>query len=340
MGSKKNNNDSKRGKNMTSAELEYIRQHSVSQSDAEIAKVLNRKTETIAKYRKRMGIVKGGGGKIKEIGVPNTEKGPQVEKLFGKKLDENDKKEFFKTKLINSLYYDNIKKQFSKEEIDYYLEEWSALCLQFQDVVATESRQIDELIKASIMGNRLLRNIKFLEEQIEETQAYVKKIRLVVDIENNIEAQERDRELLDLMQQMRAESKNMTNDYHKIVSLKNQLLGQLNARRKDRIDQIKRSGNTFLSMVEAFQDTQVREVQGRYAELVKLAKENQKNKWRKVHSFPDGSRDNLILDQHSILEDIEYENDEKGDLDEDSISGEETGSTGDDTSGQDPDGDS
>ncbi len=79
------------------------------------------------------------------------------------------------------------------------------------------------------------------------------------------------------------------------------LLGELNARRKDRVDQISKRGTTFLSMVQEFRDRKIRENQGRHMELVRLAKEKKKREWRKPTVFPDGTLDCVLLDSESEL---------------------------------------
>jgi len=91
----------------------------------------------------------------------------------------------------------------------------------------------------------------------------------------------------------------MTNDYQKLVHVKNRLLDELNARRKDRVDQLKKSGTTFLSIVAAFRERELREEQGKHIELVRLAKEKKKSEWRKPNLMPDGSKDCLLMDEHS-----------------------------------------
>ena len=285
-----------KGGRLTGSEIEFIRQNCLTLSDEDIANKLDRTIETISRNRKKLGIHKGSRGGIKTVGVSPDGLALPV------KMDDQQRKEFFKTKLVNSFFYSNIQRQFSEEEIEFYIEEWTALCLQFQDIVTTETRQIDELIKASIMDNRILRNIKIVEDEIELLTKEVDELRDHPTFDGDIEMQQRDDTLLAMVNNMSGQSKSMAVDHHKLVDLKNKLLGELNARRRDRIEQIQKGGTNFLSLIEAFQNEKVREIQGRHAELVKLAKDVKKASWHQEHMFPDGSKDNILLDEHSVFD--------------------------------------
>jgi CheY-like chemotaxis protein len=288
-----------RGESLKAHELEYIRQNCFDKTDEELATHLKRDVRTIVKARKKLGVMKTKGGKIE-----NLESSPTAVQV-SQRMTEEQRKEFFKTQLTNSLYYNNLKEQFSKEEIDFYLEEWASLCLQFEDIVATEKRQIDELIKAEIMGNRILRNIKITEDEIKRLIEEVELLNETHDMEDDETAQERDMQLQALIRTMSAASQGMSIDYQKNVNVKNDLLDQLNARRRDRVDQIAKRGTTFLSLVEAFREKEIRDKQARHMELVRIAKEKKREDWRQPHMFPDGVKDCVLMDEHSNIPELD-----------------------------------
>lgn len=284
-------------------ELEYIRQNCLNKTDEEMSQYLKRDIRTIASARKKLGIKKTRGGKVEVYETANSSNNIALQ--ASQKLTEEQRKEFFKTQLTNTMYYQNLKDQFTKEEIDFYLEEWSSLCVQFEDIVATEKRQIDELIKAEIMGNRILRNVKITEEQINMLIEEVELLRKANDMEDDEQAQERDIQLMNMIRTFAAQSQIMSNDYQKNVSLKNNLLSELNARRRDRVDQITKRGTTFLGLVESLRDREVRENQGRHMELVRMAKEKKRSEWRNPITFADGTQDCVLMDEHSIIKEKE-----------------------------------
>lgn len=267
-------------------EVKYIQDNFLTKTRAEIARELGRDARTVAAH-------------IVKISTKVIEGGDEPKDLFASKhLTEGQRKQFFKTTLTNSLYYDNLKEHFKPAELDFYLEEWGSLCLQFEDIIATEKRQIDEYIKAEIMGNRLLRNINETESEIEKIIAEIEKFRETHDMKNDEDAQERDFQLMSMIQRMYSQSEAMGKNYQNNVDLKNKILGELNGRRKDRIDQITKRGTTFLALVAEFREKEIRERHGRHIELMRLAKENKKLEWSKPILFADGSRDPILMDEN------------------------------------------
>lgn len=296
-------------KALKAEEKEYIQQNCFSKTDEEIATYLNRDIRTVRSYRKTLGIKKGASGRIEKaiLKATATPDAPTVALVANSVLNEEQRKSFFKTQLLNSLYYNALKEQFTKEELDFYLEEWGALALQFEDIVSTEKRQIDELIKTGIIGNRILRNVKIAEEEIQKLQEEVQELRKnTKDIETNEEAQERDVQLINLIRTISAQTQAMSNDYQRNIDTKNKLLGELNGRRKDRIDQIKKGGTTFIGLVESFRERDRREREGRHMELVRIAREEKKNRWRQPTTYPDATKDCVLMDEKSILPEKEY----------------------------------
>lgn len=283
--------NSKNSLAMTKQELIFIQENALSMTDEEMAEKLHRGIKTIRKFRRMVGIDKTHRGYV------TLDQSKQ--KPIDKNLTDGERADFFKTLLKNSQYYDTLKEQFTLREINFYLEEWSGLCLQFEDILATEKRQIDEYIKAQILGARTLRNIKIMEEEIIKLTTEIETFRATHNMEDDQEAQERDMQLGDLCRMMSSQSQHMHSEYQKNVELKNKMLADLNGRRTDRIDQISKRGTTFLGLVQAFREKEIRDSQGRHAELVRLAKEKKKKEWAKPILFPDGTKDCVLVDENS-----------------------------------------
>lgn len=288
-------------KRISPDELEFIRKNSMVMADAEIAEILHRDEDTIKTHRVRLGIIKGRGGRVENIIQDKTGviEEPRTASI---NLTEDQRKSFYQAQFESSLYYKTIQQQFTKEEIDFYLEEWGALCVQFEDIVATEKRQIDSYIKLRIMGNRALRNIKEIEDEIAKLQNEIEEFRLKHGdkLLEDEDLQERDKLLFDLVQIMSGQARSITDNVNKNIDMQSEILEELNARRKDRVDQLSRRGTTFQSIIEELRNRETREKHGRHMELVRLAKEKKKSEWRKPIKFPDGMEDCVLLDEYSI----------------------------------------
>lgn len=294
---KENKSGNKRDK-LTEDEKKYISSNLLIKSDISISEHLQRNIKTIRRYRKSLGIKKSPGGLIDKAYT----KGTPDQLKTNKKMTEEDRQNFFRTQLTNSLYYKNLKQQLTEDEMEYYICEHGILYEQFQDVIATENRQVASLIMAEIMGNRILRNIKIAEDELQKVQIEVDEFRVKhPNLENEEEEQARDSQLMNLCRILSGQVAAMTNDYQKNVDLKERLLENLDASRKDRTEQIKKGGTTFIGLVEMLRDRDNREKEGRYLELVRLSREAKAADWRKPKMFPDGKMDPLLLDSESEM---------------------------------------
>jgi DNA-binding Lrp family transcriptional regulator len=105
--------------------LDYIRQYAGKLPDVEIAKNLTISVPTVRKYREQMGIFDKRSAHVKQGAVAANAA------MIGKKLSDKQKEEYFKSQLLTSLDYKILKKQFTEEEIDFFIEAWAAYCVQF-----------------------------------------------------------------------------------------------------------------------------------------------------------------------------------------------------------------
>ena len=278
-------------------EKDKIKELMGSKSVSAIARHIGRDRRTVDKYIK----------KLKKNPPPKREVEPSnpLQKLSIKKkshlrsFSEEERESFFKENLQNSQYYDNLKLQFTDRELNYYLEEWGALCVQFEDIVNTDRRQIDEYIKTGIIGNRILRNIRVSEDEIEELMKEAEVLGNVKEIEEDEDMQNRYDTLRHLILTFSSQVQSMVNDYGKNQDARTKLLESLNTRRKDRVNQIKKSGTSLFDLIQTLDEPEYRDDQGYYLEVMKLSKEHLKHEWRQPQLLPDGSKDCILIDEHS-----------------------------------------
>jgi len=144
-------------------------------------------------------------------------------------------------------------------------------------------------------------HIKTMEEEIDRIATEIEDYRKNNDVENDSVASEHDEYLVGLVSRLSSLVNIMSNDYQKNVELRRKITGDLNARRRDRSDQLKNIGSTFLGLVNAFNDKKVREIQGRHMEMLKLAGEKKMGEWRQPMRFADGAMDCILLDDESVI---------------------------------------
>jgi hypothetical protein len=85
--------------------------------------------------------------------------------------------------------------------------------------------------------------------------------------------------------------------YDALMKEHQKMFTNLNATRRDRLDELKGGKATFFDLVGELQHSESeRDRQGHFAELTKLASEDIKKEFRKPNEFPDGSSDPIIMD--------------------------------------------
>lgn len=297
----KKNKDSLSRRRLSDKEKNYIRQNCMDHTDEELARNIGRNVRTVTAFRKKMGIFKVARGKVMNLSLDKNERLPSVQSPVSKRMTHEEKANWFTTQFMNTSYFNEIKKQLTEIEIETYLQEWGALCAQFEDIVATEKRQIDELIKVQILDNRLLRNIKIIEDEINTLVVQIEKLRAEHDVASDERLQELDTKLMDMVQNMSYQAKNMNNDHLNFIKMKNSMLAELNARRKDRIDAIRHSKTTFVGLVEMLQDQSVRDAQSKRLGLVKMSMKKKQDEFRKPTMFPDGTFDPILIDSETPM---------------------------------------
>lgn len=293
---------------LTKQDKLFILENCHKMTDDEIATKLGKSLKSVRVHRQKRLKISKGAPPVKHA-VAKLAKALRQNKNVEREvvrasldMSEEDRREFLETQLANSAYWRTLVNQLTKDEQDFYMEEWGGLCLQFEDVVGTEKRQIDELIKAQIFQNRIGRSIKITEEEIEKLSDRIVEFRKNHDVQKDENAQLIDKALMAMIRQMSGQSQIMSKDWQSFATLKNKILEELNARRKDRIDQLSSSKTTFLGLVEALRDKQVRAVQGNHAELLRIARETKKDNWRKPQVFPDGSSDPILIDDQTVIQ--------------------------------------
>ena len=250
--------------------------------------------ETVRRARRKIGINKNG----KEPLINNTNPTLSVPPPG---LTEQEKSEWFRDQFKKNHLFKTLKDQFTKEEINGYLQEYGDLCTQFADIVFSEFFQIDDLIKHRILINRQLTLMKIMQDELTSLAEWIAKNPSDEDESKTIK-QERISKFRDLEGARNGLNK-ASERYDRLVGERNKIYQNLSATRKDRIDELRGGKESFFSLVASLQGSEAfRDQQGKYAELTKLASEDIKNAFRKDIELADGNKEPLIMDEETFLE--------------------------------------
>lgn len=217
-------------------------------------------------------------------------------------LDDDQKAQWFRDQFKKSHLYVTLCRQFDTNEVDTYMQEYGQVCAQFQDIVTSEYFQIDDFLKHRILINRQLERMRILQEEIEALNLILQK-NPPKEGESKEEVQARVQNYRSL--EGRHAALNKANErYDKLVAERQKIYGNLAATRRDRIDELKTSGDSFFGLLAQIQSNdKLRHEHGKYAELTRLAAQDTHQRFRESAEFPDGTSEPLILDEDTPQED-------------------------------------
>jgi hypothetical protein len=265
----------KRGK-FSDEDLNFIKNNSDEKTVEEIAKYLDRNPKTVKRVMDGMNVV-------------TTEM----------TLEEKDEVSLRK-KLINKDYWQEIEKQFTENEIDYFISIWIQLIKQFrEDVLPTEELQIKQLITTEILMNRCMVERKRSLEDIE-------RLTDTINQEYAVTPEHRDTNmLLNLEQQLalaRGTQTTHTNEYTKLSKEYKDVAKDLKATRDQRLKRIEDGKTSWIGLIRMLEDEQAREREGHEMEVLGFAADKAREALSEYHSYEDGKLDMPILTPDTVLD--------------------------------------
>ena len=268
--------------------------------DKEIQKELlhkfsyNWNLETIRRTRRKLGI-------NKRTESTTSPKETSLNTFVPPGLNNIEKAEWFRDQFKRGHLYIILKNQFTKEEIDVYIQEYGDVCTQFEDIVISEFWGIDDLLKHRILINRQLILMKSYQEEISELTMWAGNNPIKDDEDKDVK-QMRIQQYR-LLDQKRSDFSKVSERYDKLTAGRDKIYQGLAATRKDRIEELRGGKTSFFNLVAILQSSEAeRNKQGRYAALTKIASEDIKENWREPQELPNGEIDALILDGEDVIQ--------------------------------------
>ena len=246
-------------------------------TNEEIAELINRSPEWVAKYRAKY--ERPAGMKTEQVHV----------------LIEELHKEYF---------WPEIKEQFTEIECDRFGNRWVQLCEQFGDsVVATDKMQMVDLIRLELLLGRILVDKKNSLEEIKSTTEELNALRKL-PIEERIEMNQVVESLM--MRKTEAIAVQDTKDkmLKQIQDDKNKLFNQLKSTRDQRINKLEDNKTTFWDLLKILGDKQVEEEHGRNMALIKMAAMKSAEDLGKNYKFVDGTVDRPLYNVETAYLDV------------------------------------
>lgn len=198
-------------------------------------------------------------------------------------------------------YYEELKQQFTDEELELFKYHWSRIIAQFKDdVFPTEELQVIDVIKLELLMNRCLKSNKdniqtiSLYDKILSDERSKDKDQQDIDYILNIERQ---------LASLRASQESLNKDYRELQAKKANMLREMKGTREQRIKRLEDSKQSFISWVtHLMSDPETLKRYGVEMEKMRLATAKEKERLSSYHKYEDDTIDQPFLTPDTVIE--------------------------------------
>ncbi len=262
----------KRG-NLSTTEMAFINDNIKKHSIAEIAKTLNRGLDPIKRYIRN--------GEILKV---QREKGDDKLLLM----------------LHARHYWRELVKQFSKIELEFFEYRWIDYFKQFsEDLTSSEETTMVELIRISILINRIMRDKQDIGERVHSLQD-------LIDVEMKRPEDKIRTELVGNMQTQiagyLASRGSFIKEYDLLTTKMERLAVSLKGDRKQRKQKADDSTTSFAGYCRFLDEEGVKDREGTQMATMSVAGDKAREKLSEFHEYADGIVDVPVLNSETVKE--------------------------------------
>ncbi len=206
----------------------------------------------------------------------------------------------WKSYLRKSVKWKQLKKELGEEELIIFENQFQALMQQFEgdSVLATEEIQIFQFIKLNILMQRCLEDKQKTREHIVKMEKGIQDI--LRKHQGNFSGMSeselgfiKDMEIQ--LGSMRASESSRTSEYSRLQHESDDLIKLLKATREQRVEKIDSGKISFTGLVKELMTKDKRDLEGRQAQLFKLASQKEFDRLSHPHQYMSGEIDLPLL---------------------------------------------
>lgn len=269
-------------KKLTKIDHKYIRENYLRKTDGEIADVLGCTVRTIERSRKKMGLMKRGVKADPNLDEDNP--------------SDTDLERYYKSSFMSSVRGKRLRRELGDEDWETLVYEWVAYHMQLDDLTHTEENTIEHII---ILKLRMDKNQKDYQSSVllRDSLMDESSIRDLKDLDLQ------DPEESAVYEKIYSASVRMTDlnkEYKELLDKITRMSESLNVTRRQREEKGKVGAETFFMLCKEFENRAVRQKEGRKAELLRMAAENNEKKLRESVQYMDGEIAPQLLDLKTI----------------------------------------
>jgi len=270
---------------LSKQEKEYILAVCGKMSPIDIAKKISRHKDTVCNF-------------IRDNYAPPVQENAPKEKI------SQAERVTIRTELLASERWKRLKLELTRDEIEYFEEEFIKWMSQFKnDVLPSEESQIFDIIKLDLLKSRNMIERKRAREQISSFESQQEKLIRQYGDDVSIWTDQQ-RETMNMienqLQVLRGAEQSKTTEFTKLQERCDKLMENLKATRGQRIKEIETGKETFIGLLKQLQQKDILEREGRMTGLTKMAADKEYNRLGQLHQFEDGNIDRPILSADTV----------------------------------------
>lgn len=277
------------GKHLNSKDLEFIKNHVGEYTDQAMANMLGCHINTVRSNRRKMN--------LKKENIRNTDLVLDTSQLNIKMIGGENEIIMWRDKITNSAKGNKIKEILSQVNDDsewlMFVDEWISFHIQFEDLTHTEEQNIEHIIFLRLI---ILNNQKDLSHWKAQRKLLGNINISKLDFNENPD----DAMLYSKLNAIDSKIGDLNKEYKDMLDKANQLYRSLSGTREQREKKGQISSESFFGLCEQFKEQNVREREGRMAELLRMATEKKASELRESIEFADGELAPQLLDVDTV----------------------------------------
>jgi hypothetical protein len=206
--------------------------------------------------------------------------------------------EYLLNKLHSRYYWPELNKQFSQEELQFFEHEWIQYYKQFsEDVTATEENEMIELIRVSILLNRIMRDKQEIIKNIQ-------RIEKLIELEMSKPPDRIDTLTLSNLQTQIggfiAAKATFIKEYDTLTGKKEKFTRELKGTREARLRKAEDAKTNFNAYLRYLDTEDIRNREGAIMEKMAKAADNSAVRLGEYHEFKDGYVDQPLFNADTV----------------------------------------
>ena len=262
----------KRGK-LSNEDMEFIDKNMQDMAIDDIAKFLNRTVNPIRRY---------------------------IREKKAKRNSPFKNEEYLLVKLHSRYYWPELQHQFNKEEILFFEHEWIQYYKQFsEDVTATEENEMIELIRVSILLNRVMRDKQEVIRNIQRIERLIElEMKKPPDLIDTLAISNLQTQVGGFIAAKAAFIK----EYDTLTNKKEKFTRELKGTREARLRKAEDAKSNFNAYLRYLDEEDIRNREGAVMEKLAIAADKSFSRLSEYHEFRDGFVDQPIYNADTVLD--------------------------------------